>query len=76
MEVMEGVANSQLQRLDLSGCNLARTSLDSIGLNQHLAALTLAEVAFNPDKLDPMFTNLSLVRNLGHLDLSKAVLTE
>ena len=76
MEVMEGVANSQLQRLDLSGCDLARTSLDSIGLNQHLAALTLAEVAFNPDKLDPMFTNLSLVRNIGHLDLSKAVLTE
>ena len=76
MEVMEGVANSQLQVLDLSGCGLARTSLDSIGLNQQLTKLTLAEVAFNPEKLDPMVTNLSLVRNLAYIDLSRTVLTE
>ena len=76
MEVMEGVANSQIQSLDLSGCGLARTSLDSIGLNQQLTSLTLAEVNLNPEKLDPMFTNLSLVRNLQYLDFSKAVLTE
>jgi len=76
MEVMEGVANSQLQVLDLSGCGLARTSLDSIGLNQQLSKLTLAEVAFNPEKLDPMVTNLSLVRNLAYIDLSRTVLTE
>ena len=76
MEVMEGVANSQIESLDLSGCGLARTSLDSIGLNQKLASLTLTEVTLNPDKLDPMLTNLSLVRNLQYLDLSKAVLTE
>ena len=76
MEVMEGVANSQIESLDLSGCGLARTSLDSIGLNQNLTSLTLTEVNLNPEKLDPMLTNLSLVRNLQYLDLSKAVLTE
>ena len=76
MAMMEGVSTSRLTTIDLSGCKLAKTSLDSIGLNQHLASITLVEVTLCREKLDIILTNLSLVRNLGKLDLSRTVLTE
>lgn len=76
MAMMEGVSASRLATIDLSGCRLAKTSLDSIGLNQHLASITMAEVTLCTEKLDIILTNLSLVRNLGKLDLSRTVLTE
>ena len=75
-DIMESMANSQVEEFDLSGCQLAKTAMDNLGLNQCLSTITLAEVTFDPEKLDMVLTNLSLVRNLSRLDLSRSVLTE
>ena len=74
-EIVRGVANSKLEELDLSGCSLEHTSLDCLGLNQHLSHLSLAEVIFDPEKMDSIITNLSLVHNIRRLNLSRTVLT-
>jgi len=73
--IVESLTNSNIREVDLSGSNMTRVKLDCIGFNQSLTTLKLSNVSFNPDYINYIFINLSLVKNLSHLDLSNSTLT-
>ena len=61
---------------DLSGSDMTKVTLDSLGLNQSLSVLKLRDVSFNPDYINYIFINLSLIKHLSHLDVSNSVLSK
>jgi len=74
--IMETVTNSRIQELDLSGNDLSLCKFDNLGLNQNLLVLRLSEVKLNPQNLNHIFTNLSLISNLQELIMNGTVLSE
>lgn len=75
-EILESLTSSNIKEIDLSGSNMMRVNFDSIGLDQSLSSLNLCDVSFHPDKINYIFVNLSLVKNLSYLDLSNSILAE
>lgn len=73
--IMDTVTCSRVQEIDLSGSDMSLCKFDNIGLNQDLTVLKLAEVKLDPENLDFIFTNLSLVHNLQELILNGTVLS-
>ena len=74
--IMETVTNSKIQEIDLSGNDLSLCKFDNLGLNQNLTVLKLSEVKLNPQNLNYIFPNLSLLPNLQELILNGSVLSE
>jgi len=73
--IMDTVTNSKIKEIDLSGNNMSLCKFDNLGLNQHLKVLKLAEVKLDPENLDTIFTNLSLVHNLQELNMNGTALS-
>lgn len=72
--LLESLKKSSIRELDLSGNDMTSCKLDNIGLNQNLSVLKLSEVKFNPEKLDEIFTNMTLIHNLRELSLNGSTL--
>ena len=68
------VNNSSIRHLDISGNDLTECNFDNISLNQSLTSLNLSQVKLNPETLDRVFTNLTLVHNLEELFLDGTAL--
>jgi len=75
-EIIENLTNSRIIEADLSGSDMSNVAFDNLGLNQNLSILKLREVSFNPELINFIFINISLISNLSHLDLSNSVLTK
>ena len=73
-KLMVSVKDSTIRCLDLSGNDLNDCNFDNIGLNQDLQILKLSHVKLNPENLDRIFSNLTLVHNLQELFLDGSAL--
>ena len=73
-KLMMSVQNSTIRCLDLSGNDLYDCNFDNISLNQDLQILKLSHVKLNPEKLDRIFSNLTLVHHLQQLHLDGSAL--
>ena len=73
-KLMMSVKDSTIRCLDLSGNDLYDCNFDNISLNQDLQILKLSHVKLNPENLDRIFSNLTLVHNLQQLLLEGSAL--
>ena len=68
-KLMMSVQDSTIRCLDLSGNDLYDCTFDNISLNQDLEILKLSHVKLNPENLNRIFSNLTLVHHLEQLFL-------
>ena len=73
-KLMMSVKDSTIRCLDLSGNDLYDCNFDNISLNQDLQILKLSHVKLNPENLNRIFSNLTLVHNLQQLLLEGSAL--